>query len=140
MVRQRLTQIVDSLRIFESHSVPAEPLLKQLMSIIDLLDNRSPDANGDSWESLPSVMERTGLSRSYFAVPLSHLGERSRLDRWQESGMAKKVGTIWFLSSALELPKRHREATPDQQRPTEDRTEKERTYELMQSNRRKGSR
>jgi hypothetical protein len=97
----------EDLARFSGHAVLADPYVRQLEDICRILRLSAGEHSvADPWISLPSAMVQTGLSDSFFRAPLRLLGGKSRLQSWQEGGLAKQEGRQWFLARSIELPVR----------------------------------
>lgn len=102
-ILQELEGIRSGLRFFGDHPVPPQRVLERLDPVIEAIRLGQSTAPAGEWEPLPEVMERQSLSRSYFSVPLVWLGGKSRLQDWQERGLAtqKTRGAVWLLHTSL---------------------------------------
>lgn len=48
--------------------------------------------------TLNEALAESGLSRNYFQHPTAELGNRTRLEMWEEEGTARRAGRIWLIN------------------------------------------
>lgn len=85
----------------EGQGVGALPALRELirplLALLDLVG-----AKDGRWLTLHEAKQQSGRGKNYFEKPLRQLGGRSRLQAWQEEGLAELAQTgsdgIWLIS------------------------------------------
>ncbi len=75
-------------------------LVTPLLGLVAEMDER----RGERWLLLEEAMARSGWSRKWFDKPLRSLGRRSRLQVWEEEGLAEQAATGIWLISPLRVP------------------------------------
>lgn len=75
-------------------------LVTPLVALVDAMDER----RGERWLLLEEVMQKTGWSRKWFDKLLKSLGNKSRLQVWQDEGLAEQAATGIWLISPLRVP------------------------------------